>query len=386
MSSNGNGPALTRVSTAPLFEPQVFGRATLRNKIAMAPMTRTHSPGFVPNDENVAYYRRRAEGGVGLIITEGTHPGHPSAAGYPDVPFFDGEEALEGWKKVCEAVHAAGGHIIPQLWHVGSMRAMGTGPDPDHPPLAPSAVLHPGAVQQQGDKAVVPREMTEKDIKDVIAAFARSARHAEELGFDGVEIHGAHSYLIDAFFWEHTNRRTDKYGGKTVAERAQFAVELIEAVREQVSDDFPVMLRFSQWKQGDYQHKMARTPDELDAFLKRLVDAGVDWFHCSTRRFNDPEFEGSNLNLAGWTKQLTGKPTMTVGSVGLDLDFLHSYGGAEGHQTGLDALIARLENKEFDMVAVGRALLSDPEWVNKIKTGRENEIVPFERKYMKIYY
>ena len=386
MSSNGNGSALTQVSTAPLFETQQFGRVTLPNKIAMAPMTRTHSPGYVPNDENVAYYRRRAEGGVGLIITEGTNPGHPSAAGYPDVPVFDGEEALAGWKRVCDEVHAAGGYIIPQLWHCGSMRMRGTGPDPDYPPLGPSAVVHPGAAQQQGDKVEEAKEMTQQDIDDVIASFARSAKHAEELGFDGAEIHGAHSYLIEAFFWEYTKRRTDKYGGKTVAERATFAVELIEAVREQVSDDFPVMLRFSQWKQGDYQHKMAPTPDHLEAFLKRLVDAGVDWFHCSNRRFNDPEFEGSDLNLAGWTKQISGKPTMTVGSVGLDLDFLHSYGGAEGHKAGLDALIHRLENKEFDMVAVGRALLSDPEWVNKVKSGRESEIVAFERKYMKIYH
>ncbi len=144
------------------------------------------------------------------------------------------------------------------------------------------------------------------------------------------------------------------------------------------------MFRFSQWKQGDYTHQMAKTPQELEAFLKPLSDAGVDWFHASTRRFNTPEFpdSGSDLNLAGWTKKITGKPVMTVGSVGLDIDFLLSFGGKDGGTAGLDALIRRLENKEFDIVAVGRALLSDPQWANKVKEGREKEIVAFTRQHM----
>jgi 2,4-dienoyl-CoA reductase-like NADH-dependent reductase (Old Yellow Enzyme family) len=142
------------------------------------------------------------------------------------------------------------------------------------------------------------------------------------------------------------------------------------------------VFRFSQWKQGDYDHKMARTPRELEAFLRPLSEAGVDWFHCSTRDFDIPEFPGSDLNLAGWTKHLTGKPTITVGSVGLAIDFLRSYGGQESGQAGLDALVRRLENREFDMVAVGRALLSDAQWANKIKEGRVTEIVPFKREHL----
>lgn len=379
MSTSESAPVApsTQVSVEPLFRPFQFGRVELKNRVVMAPMTRSQSPGQVPGENVAAYYRRRAEGGTGLIITEGTIVGHKAANGYPDVPMFDGEAPLAGWKRVVEEVHAGGAAIIPQLWHCGSIRQKGCGPDPDVPGYGPSPVPHPF----YSGKGQVPHEMTQQDIDEVIEAFARAAGNAERLGFDGVEIHGAHSYLIDQFFWEVTNQRTDKYGGDLVA-RTRFAVELIQAVRAAVSNDFPVVFRYSQWKQGDYKHKMAKDPKELEAFLTPLSEAGVDYFHASTRRFNDPEFEGSNLNLAGWSKKLTGKPSITVGSVGLDSDFLRSYGGKEAHRQGIDALIERLERDEFDLVAVGRALLADAEWANKIREGRENEIRVFQREMM----
>ena len=120
-------------SVAALFEPVRFGRVTLPNRIAMAPMTRGMSPGKVSTPEMAAYYRRRAEGGTALIITEGTNPGHPAASGYANTPFFDGDAALDAWKRVADGVHAAGGFIIPQLWHVGSLRTLGMDPDPAVP-------------------------------------------------------------------------------------------------------------------------------------------------------------------------------------------------------------------------------------------------------------
>jgi len=372
----------TTASVDALYQPYEFGRVTLPNRVVMAPMTRSQSPDKVPTDTVVEYYRRRAAGGVGLIITEGVSPLHPSSSGYPDVPYFDSDDAKPMWKKVADAVHAEGGFIIPQLWHVGSLRQYGMEPDPSVPGWGPSPVVHPNLADKNGEAA---HEMSQQDIDTTIASFASAAAAAEELGFDGAEIHGAHSYLVDQFFWEATNQRTDKYGGKTLAERTRFAVELIEAVRAAVSSDFPIVFRFSQWKQGDYRHKMAKTPDELEAFLTPLSEAGVDYFHASTRRFNEPEFEGSELNLAGWTQKITGKPTMTVGSVGLDSDFLRSYAGKAAHKQGIDALIRRLEANEFDLVAVGRALLSDAEWSNKVREGREDEIVEFEPQHMQVF-
>lgn len=143
------------------------------------------------------------------------------------------------------------------------------------------------------------------------------------------------------------------------------------------------MLRFSQWKLGDYTCKMLASPAELERFLLPLTAAGVDVFHASTRRFNDAEFEGSHLSLAGWTKKITGKPTITVGSVGLDLEFVRAlFQGETAHSAGLDALLERLDNGEFDLVAVGRALLADPAWADKIRDGRENEIATFAPEHM----
>lgn len=219
--------------------------------------------------------------------------------------------------------------------------------------------------------------MTQADLDDVIAAFAEAAAAAERIGFDGVEIHGAHGYLIDQFLWEGTNRRTDAYGGDLVA-RAKFAAEIVAAVRAAVSPTFPIIFRYSQWKQEAYGARLAETPEELEAILAPLAAAGVDAFHASTRRYWLPEFEGSDLNLAGWTKKLTGKPTITVGSVGLDGDFIKGFMGEGSPVKNIDDLLDRLERDEFDMVAVGRALLQDPEWAAKVLDGRFGDLAPYD--------
>ena len=155
-------------------------------------------------------------------------------------------------------------------------------------------------------------------------------------------------------------------------------------MRANVSADFPIVFRYSQWKQGDYTHKMAPTPKELEAFLTVLCEAGVDIFHCSQRRFNEAEFEDSTLNLAGWTKKLTGKPTISVGSVGLDSDFIGAFMGQGAAPSDIDALLERLNNDEFDLIAIGRALLSDPAWPNKMRKGQEADIKHFDLADMKV--
>lgn len=362
--------------TAPvkaLFEPFRLGNLELPTRVVMAPMTRSFSPGGVPNSKVIEYYRRRAAAGVGLIITEGTTVNHPAANGYPNVPRFYGEDALAGWKKVVDAVHAEGGRIVPQLWHVGNVRKLGTEPDGDVPGYGPMEKLKDGKEVVHG--------MTQADIDNVIGAFAQAARDAQSIGMDGVEIHGAHGYLVDQFFWEGSNQRTDGYGG-SLANRSRFAIELIKAVRAAVGPDFPIILRFSQWKQQDYSARLVLTPEALGDFLQPLSDAGVDIFHCSTRRFWEPEFDGSDLNLAGWTRKLTGKPTITVGSVGLDGEFLQFMVNTDkvAKPADLGALLTRLNNQEFDLVAVGRALLVDPDWAVKVRDGRQEDILPFSRE------
>ncbi len=289
------------VSTDLLFEPFRLKGLSLPNRVVMAPMTRSRSAGQVPDADVAAYYRRRAEGGVGLILTEGTSPEHLSASNDANVPAFFGDASLKGWANVLKDVKAAGGHIMPQLWHQGIVRHKGSGPYPEQPSMSPSGIAKPGKK--------VAEPMTTKDIDDVIAGFAASAGYAKDLGFDGVEIHGAHGYILDQFFWEGTNERADGFGG-SIEKRTNFAVEIVRAVRARVGKDFPILLRFSQWKQQDYAARLAHSPAELEAFLKPLVEAGVDIFHCSTRRFWEAEFpdSGSDMNLAGWTKKISGHP------------------------------------------------------------------------------
>ena len=356
-----------------LFQPVQLGTLKLASRVVMAPMTRSFSPGGIPDAKVVEYYRRRAQAGVGLIITEGTTVGHKAANGYPDVPQFHGEQALAGWRDVVAAVHAEGGKIVPQLWHVGSVRKLGTPPEPEVPGYGPME-------KRKGDRVLV-HGMSHADIAEVIAAFAQAAADAKAIGMDGVEIHGAHGYLIDQFFWEGSNQRTDEYGGD-LAQRSRFAVELVQAVRAAVGPGFTIIFRFSQWKQQDYSARLVHSPQELAAFLQPLADAGVDIFHCSTRRFWEPEFEGSPLNLAGWARKLVGKPTITVGSVGLDGEFLQFMVDTDkvAQPASLDNLLERLAREEFDLVAVGRALLVDPDWAAKVRDGREQDILPFSRE------
>jgi len=371
-ATGGQGQASKEVmNTDPLFQPFTLVNLKLQNRIVMAPMTRSKSPGGVPSPDVAAYYRRRAEGGVGLIVTEGTSIPHGAAVFYPDVPRFYGEDALAGWNNVVEEVHQAGGVIFPQLWHVGVMR------DPRHPLPAGVEPMGPSGWKLPGEKAGIA--MSQADIDAVIRAYGEAAQSAKKLGFDGVEIHGAHGYLIDQFLWEGTNQRTDRYAG-SIAARTTFAADVLREVRRAVGPGYPVVLRYSQWKLQDYGAKLARTPQELEQLLNPLVDAGADAFHCSNRRFWDAEFEGSNLNLAGWTRKLTGLPAITVGSVTLNEEFMTTFQSAAGASvTGLDELVERLARGEFDLVALGRALIVNPSWPQQIRSGKLDELRPFHK-------
>lgn len=360
-------------NTQTLFRPFSLGSMTLNNRIVMAPMTRTSSPDNVPDQKVLEYYERRARGGVGLIVTEGVLIDHKAASGFPDVPALYGERALAGWKPVVDAVHRAGAKIAPQLWHVGGVRRPGIEPGGDTPGYSPSGMAMPGKVTGHA--------MSKQDIAEVVAAFAEAAKNARATGFDAVELHGAHGYLIDQFFWPGTNQREDEYGG-SLENRMRFAIEIIAAVRAAVGPDFPLILRFSQWKQQDYTARLCETPAELEAFLAPLAEAGVDMFHCSQRRFWEPEFEGSELNLAGWTRKLSGKAAITVGSVGLSGDFLPEAGAAgfkEAEPASLDKLVELMQRDEFDLVAVGRALIANPDWANKVAEGEFAQLAGFER-------
>ena len=359
-----------------LFQPFQLKGLRLKNRIVMAPMTRSFSPEGVPGGNVAEYYRKRAAAEVGLILSEGTAIGRPAAKNDPNVPDFHGEAPLAGWKAVIDTVHAAGGAMGPQLWHVGSARNRQT------EWRAPGPVDSPSGLSSPGKRFGEP--MTDEAVAETVAAFAQGAADAERLGFDCAELHGAHGYLLDQFLWSGTNERGDAFGGATLPERSRFAADAVRAVRKAVSADFPILLRLSQWKQQDYAARLAHTPDEMADWLVPLVEAGVDVLHCSQRRFWEPEFpevDGEEgLNFAGWAKKLTGAPTITVGSVGLSGEFIAAFGGESSTPASLDGLLRRLEREEFDLVAVGRALISDPEWALKVRDRRDAELRDFTRE------
>jgi len=343
----------------------------LPNRIAMAPMTRAMSPGGVPGENVARYYRRRAEGGVGLIITEGTFIPHPSAGHDQNAPRIYGDDALRGWTRVVKDVHGAGARIFAQLWHVGLVRKPQVeGVDvyeersDSAGRLSPSGIMGGNGLPFQ----LVGQPATVNEIRDVIKAYGVAARTAMELGFDGVEVHGAHGYLIDQFLWDRTNLRDDEYGGDIVR-RSRFGADVIREIRVQVGPDYPLVLRVSTWKSQDYAARLAETPKEWEAVVTPLADAGLDAFHVSQRRFWEGEF-GSDMNLAGWTKKITGKTTITVGSVTLNNSMAEMLAGrGSEYANNLKPLLAGIERGDFDFVAVGRALIANPDWPQRVQRG-----------------
>ncbi len=355
-----------------LLTPFESSKLTLPNRIVMAPMTRMYSPGGVPTTEVAEYYRKRAAGGVGLIITEGSYIPDDAVGPSRRVPHLFGDDAAAGWRAVIDAVHGEGGKIVPQLWHLGVVR----GAEPRYRPEIES--VSPSGLALDGTP--LGRELTAEDIDGLVSSYASAARFAHDVGFDGLELHGAHGYLLDQFLWRNTNRRTDSWGEPTA-----FPTAVVRAVRDAVGPDFPIIYRFSQWKSDQYDAQIAGSPGKLGEIVTALTDAGVDILHPSTRRFSDPAFPEADpeLTLAGWTRKLSSVPTITVGSVGLDHVFADraGVGSTAAAATGIDSLEEGFGDEHFDLVAIGRALLSDPDWVNKHAQRRSDEIVGYDSSF-----
>jgi 2,4-dienoyl-CoA reductase-like NADH-dependent reductase (Old Yellow Enzyme family) len=370
------------ISVEPLFSPFTVKSLIVSNRFMMGPMTRSFSPEGIPGPDVAAYYERRAQADVGLIITEGVGVDHPAALGSSgidevEIPVLYGVEALQGWRAIVDKVHAAGSRIMPQLWHQGVMRIPGTGRHPDAASSRPSGIW--GTLDRRSSmpsdyvaKVAEPTQpMSEGEIADIIDAFARSAANAAKVGFDGIALHGGHGYLLDTFLWAGTNRRTDSWGGDHVG-RTRFVVEIVKAIRREIGSDLPIMYRYSQWKQQDFDALLATTPGELGEVLQPLCDAGVDIFDVSTRHLSKPAFAGSGKTLAGWTKHVTGLPTVAVGGAGLRKDIYDSHrSGSEADN--LDKVMTVFNRGEFDLIAVARALMTDPQFVLKVRNGQESK-------------
>jgi 2,4-dienoyl-CoA reductase-like NADH-dependent reductase (Old Yellow Enzyme family) len=323
----------------------------------------------------VDYYRRRVEGGVSLVISESCAIDHPTSTAQPLALYMD-DATVDSWAACVDAVHEAGGHMLIQLWHEGALRKEGTGGrHPEAPTISPSGLIHGGKRNGRGATAA--------DLDELIEAYGRSALAARDAGADGIEIHAAHGYLMDQFLWADTNRRTDGYGGDDIRARVRLPSEIVSAVRADAGQDFLISFRFSQWKEVDYDARICHTPEELGVMLSILASAGVSVFHASTRYFWHRAWDTADRTLAGWCKALTDVPVITVGSVGLNLDVMTNLLEECEAESAVDGTLAelcrRFELGEFDLVAVGRSVIADPDWVEKVRP----EIRSFRRQDIK---
>ncbi|WP_328807422.1 oxidoreductase [Paraburkholderia elongata] len=361
------------IDMSALFQPITIAGLSLANRFIMPGMQRGWCADGHVSQRLADYYGARARGGVQLTITECIAVDHPSATRTRKYGRL-AEDTADGWARCIDVVHEAGGHFFTQIGHDGAHLAA---PDGDYfataPVLSPSGLMKPGTV--------VGNPATIADLEAVRDAFVRSARIAKRIGADGVEIHACHGFLLDQFLWAGTNVRDDQYGGPDIRDRLRFPAEVVRAVREEVGSDFVISLRFSQWKQQDYTARVATTPDELSTILRAFDEAGVDLFHASTRRFGDPEWPESDLGLAGWTRKLSGKPVIAVGGVGLTVDVVETFSGKDTNASpdiNFPALVKRFNAHEFDLIAVGRSVIADPDWVAKVREGRQDLIRQFK--------
>jgi 2,4-dienoyl-CoA reductase-like NADH-dependent reductase (Old Yellow Enzyme family) len=366
---------LMAIDVSPLFTPFAIKGLTLPNRFIMPGMQRKWCEDGKPTPKLIDYYRQRALGGTSLIITESCAVDHASSTQEPTYARMTAHTA-GSWAACVETVRAAGGRMMIQLWHEGAVRREGgDGPHAGAPTLSPSGVRSPGV--KQG------RAATLSELDDIKAGFARSATLARQAGAAGVEVHACHGYLLDQFLWAETNIRDDGYGGPGLENRLRFPAEIVAAVRAAAGPEMVVSFRFSQWKQADYEARIVLDAAELKLLADTIAAAGADLLHVSTRRFWTPEWPGSDLGLAGWTKSLTALPVIVCGSVGLDTDVMDNFLVREAGQTGEEGmaeLLRRFGRNEFDLVSVGRSNIGDPEWVRKVQAGRFADIRSFTRQ------
>ncbi|WP_327204618.1 NADH:flavin oxidoreductase [Paenibacillus polymyxa] len=334
-----------------MFETTKIGNIVLKNRLGVAPMTRTSaSPEGFATDQMAQYYASFAHGGFGLIIVEGTYTDELFSQCYFNQPGMATDEQAKSWEKVVEAVHKAGGAIIVQLEHAGAL-SQGN--------RFESNILAPSAVQPQGEQLAfyggegafpMPVEATKKDIENVIQGFVNAAVRAKSAGFDGVEIHGANGYLLYEFLTDYTNQGTDEYGG-SLSNRVRLLVEVSSAVRQAVGENFIVGIRISQGKVNDYEHKWAGKEEEAKVIFQQLGQSGLDYIHVTEYEAWQPAFpDSSRQSLAELAKKYGNITVM-----------------ANGHLEDPSKASQMVENCTADIITLGKGALANHNWPVKVK-------------------
>jgi len=340
-----------------IFEPANIGRMQLKNRIVMPPMgTNYAEAGGAVSQRMLDYYEARARGGAGLIIVEGSAPSVRCSISFQGGPSYQAslgdDKFIPGWRKLTDAAHKHDARIGIQIMH-------GTLEDWDGKvvQVGPSSVTVPARVM--GVLAGPPHELTVGEIAERVEWFASAARRAREVGFDGVEVHGAHQYIVAAFLSSATNQRTDKYGG-SVENKARFLVEILQAIKKEAGPDFPVWVRFNAEEWGV---ENGITVEETKQMVPLVVEAGAQALHVSGYGVGSyittapiADTPGFLVPLAEEVKKLTDVPIIAVGRLDLEL----------GERI--------LEEGKADLIAIGRRLLADPDLPNKVAEGRLDEV------------
>lgn len=337
-----------------LFTATDINGVTLRNRLAVAPMTRVSaSEDGSATETMVRYYERFARGGFGLLVTEGIYTDRAFAQGYLHQPGITDEAQVQAWRPVVDAVHQHGARFVAQLMHAGAISQGNRFRD---------ATVGPSAVQPKGHQMEfyygkgpypTPAAMTEEQISDAIEGFAASAARAVAAGFDGVEIHGANGYLIDQFLTDYANRRDDRWGGD-MRRRTALVRAVFEAVRAKVGAGVPVGVRISQGKVNDFIHKWASREQDAETIFGTLAEAGASYIHVTEHKVWEPAFEGGEDSLVALARRYAPHVPLIAN------------GGVQDAVRAQEVMAAGA-----DVVALGKVALANPDFPNRIRAAQE---------------
>jgi 2,4-dienoyl-CoA reductase-like NADH-dependent reductase (Old Yellow Enzyme family) len=332
-----------------LFSPFKLNGFTLKNRIGVAPMTRMSSPGdSIPRRDVLDFLVRRSENGAAMVYTEAIVTDYESAQGYPKQARLITQRQIEAWKPVVEAIHKEGAVSIMQMFHCGRMAWPEV--NPANRVIAPSPRTPEQKNPLTNEPYPVPDEMSTFDIQHVITGFVETARGAVAAGFDGIEVHGAHGYLINNFLSSYSNQRTDEYGG-SVENRYRFAHEIVQAVRQVVPTDRLLTFRISNWGVADMKVSLFKDKAEWQQIIKMLSKEPIDAISVSTYDYSLKAF-GTDENMAQITRKVTDLPIMICGKI-------YDRASAE------DAL------KDADIILSAKSILLNPNWVDDIRQGKK---------------
>jgi 2,4-dienoyl-CoA reductase-like NADH-dependent reductase (Old Yellow Enzyme family) len=345
-----------------LFSPYTLNGHTLKNRIGVAPMTRMSAgPEGIPRQDVLDFLVRRAQNGVSLIYSEAIIIDTESAQGYPGQARLLTPAQIDAWKPVTAAIRAAGAVSIMQMFHCGRVSWLDV--NPAKRVIAPSAIAGRSLNPLTQAPYPVPEAMNEKDIAHAIQGFVRTAQGAIAAGFDGIEVHGAHGYLISQFLSPYSNQRTDGYGGSTEG-RYRFAHEVIQAVRAVVPKNKILTFRISNWGMPDLDVSLFGTQAEYQAVVRLLAQEPIDALSLSTYNFADKAF-GTDQTMAQLTRAVCPLPLLLCGGI-------------------YDRATAESASDQADIVLSGKSLLLNPNWVADI-TARK-PLTPYRGEQANIAY